>query len=285
MLSVERAWKSLLLRYDDICDECCANLPSGSVALWSPTIRKVRCLEHSSDSSETSVAKETEIDRGTPGASARAKYEWEKSSYERRFRKKYPRIGGALLALRKDPPSARPWRKGAKGEADVGKRLEKLATKYNFVTLHDRRIPRSRANIDHIAVTQSGVYVIDAKNYRGEVRIQRKYLFDVDEPELRVGKRNGIHLVRESEKQVMDVREALTKSGSNMSVTGVLALSRASFPILRAPRSYHGVLFNSHGIKRIVSRPGIYTTEEISRVAISLAAAFPAYIGPTLKPH
>lgn len=37
------------------------------------------------------------------------------------------------------------------------------------VVLHDRRIPGTRANIDHIAVTPSGVWVIDAKYYSGKL--------------------------------------------------------------------------------------------------------------------
>jgi hypothetical protein len=35
------------------------------------------------------------------------------------------------------------------------------------VLLHDRRIPGTRANIDHLAVTPTGVYVIDTKKYQG----------------------------------------------------------------------------------------------------------------------
>lgn len=37
------------------------------------------------------------------------------------------------------------------------------------MVLDDRRIPGSSANIDHIAIAHSGLYVIDAKNYSGTV--------------------------------------------------------------------------------------------------------------------
>jgi hypothetical protein len=37
------------------------------------------------------------------------------------------------------------------------------------LALHDRRIPGSRANIDHVVVAPSGVWVIDAKLYQGKV--------------------------------------------------------------------------------------------------------------------
>ncbi len=35
--------------------------------------------------------------------------------------------------------------------------------------MDDRAIPGSRANIDHLAIAPSGIYVIDAKNYTGKV--------------------------------------------------------------------------------------------------------------------
>jgi hypothetical protein len=38
--------------------------------------------------------------------------------------------------------------------------------------LHDRSIPGSRSNIDHLAVVPSGVWVIDTKRYTG--RVQRR---------------------------------------------------------------------------------------------------------------
>jgi hypothetical protein len=34
--------------------------------------------------------------------------------------------------------------------------------------LHDRRIPGTQANIDHIAITSTGIYVIDAKRHVGK---------------------------------------------------------------------------------------------------------------------
>ena len=39
----------------------------------------------------------------------------------------------------------------------------------SIAVLHDRRIPGSKANIDHIAITAAGIWVIDAKRYKGDV--------------------------------------------------------------------------------------------------------------------
>jgi len=70
--------------------------------------------------------------------------------------------------------------------------------------LHDRRIPGSKANLDHIAVTPSGVYVIDAQRYRGR-RPQTQVdsgLFRPRTEHLIVGRRDSTKLVVGMHKQV-----------------------------------------------------------------------------------
>lgn len=63
------------------------------------------------------------------------------------------------------------WGVGAEGERTVAARLEGVP---GITVLHDRHIPRSRANIDHIAVGPSGVFVIDAKKVsKGRVPTRR----------------------------------------------------------------------------------------------------------------
>jgi len=57
---------------------------------------------------------------------------------------------------------------GAEGERRVGAGLDGLAAA-GVVALHARLIPGSKANIDHLAVAPNGLWVINAKRYRGEV--------------------------------------------------------------------------------------------------------------------
>ncbi|WP_245561710.1 nuclease-related domain-containing protein [Agromyces italicus] len=52
--------------------------------------------------------------------------------------------------------STHAWSVGAAGEEVVGARLDAIASEHIRV-LHDRRIPGSRANIDHLVVTPGGV--------------------------------------------------------------------------------------------------------------------------------
>jgi hypothetical protein len=73
--------------------------------------------------------------------------------------------------LSHDPQSTRAWAAGAQGEEWVGGNLERLLSN-KALLLHDRRVPRTRGNIDHIAIAASGVWVVDAKNYSGRVELR-----------------------------------------------------------------------------------------------------------------
>jgi hypothetical protein len=59
-------------------------------------------------------------------------------------------------------------RKGADGEQRTAELLAPLRAD-GFVLLHDRAIPNSRANIDHLVIGPTGVWVVDSKNFSGAV--------------------------------------------------------------------------------------------------------------------
>lgn len=103
---------------------------------------------------------------GDPGASAQAEFQRRHVKREERIRTRHPRLGGLIMALSDDPQSTRAWAVGADGEQRIGRALNGRSGP-RLRVIHDARIPGSRANVDHIAVTPSGVYVIDAKKYQG----------------------------------------------------------------------------------------------------------------------
>jgi hypothetical protein len=118
------------------------------------------------------------------------------------------------------------WEKGAIGEEYLGSLIESLSTNHGFRFLHDRRIPGSQANIDHILVTDRGVFVIDAKNYKGAVRVKESGGFFTPATEtLFVGNRNQTKLVLGVKKQVNLVAEAISQESLNVPVIGVLAFT------------------------------------------------------------
>jgi hypothetical protein len=63
-------------------------------------------------------------------------------------------------------PETRAWARGAAGERHVARLLAPLEA-HGWTVLHDLRVPRSHANIDHLVIGPPGVFVVDAKHYSG----------------------------------------------------------------------------------------------------------------------
>jgi hypothetical protein len=105
----------------------------------------------------------------TPGASASRIATQRTDRREQSTRARHPHIGGLLLAFQDTPQHEKAWASGAVGERVVGNTLDALAERSPLYVLHDRRIPGSRANIDHIVVAPSGTWVIDAKRYQNKL--------------------------------------------------------------------------------------------------------------------
>ncbi len=61
------------------------------------------------------------------------------------------------------------WRRGAEGELLTASLLEALPSR-RWAVWHDLRVPGSRSNIDHVVVGRTGVWVVDSKTTRAEVR-------------------------------------------------------------------------------------------------------------------
>jgi hypothetical protein len=66
-------------------------------------------------------------------------------------------------------PDAERWLRGASGEAATARVLAKLPDR-RWVVRHDLSVPGSNANIDHLVIGPSGVWCIDTKTTRAEVK-------------------------------------------------------------------------------------------------------------------
>ena len=64
---------------------------------------------------------------------------------------------------------ARTWQRGAHGEQRTARLLDRL-TRDGFVVFHDLAVPgNTSANVDHLAIGPTGVFVIDSKQWTGSV--------------------------------------------------------------------------------------------------------------------
>jgi hypothetical protein len=190
-----------------------------------------------------------------------------------RIRARHPKLGGLILGLSDDPPSTKAWNTGALGEERLGARLNELASE-SLRVLHDRRIPRSRANIDHIAVTPAGVYVIDAKKYPGRARLKGEGgLFRPRVEKLLVGSRDCTKLVDGVLTQVEVVRDLL---GSQVPIHGVLCFVDADWPLVGGSFTTRdvAVLWPKKLYSKLVPN-GEAATRELDEIHDRLATALP----------
>jgi hypothetical protein len=64
--------------------------------------------------------------------------------------------------------AARTWQRGAHGERHTARLLDRL-TRDGYVVFHDLAVPGSPANVDHLVIGPTGVFVIDSKQWTGSV--------------------------------------------------------------------------------------------------------------------
>jgi Nuclease-related domain len=150
------------------------------------------------------------FDSGVAGSSSQRVHDQRADERERRLRSGFPLIGGFIYRVRPEPQNIKSWSSGAAGERAVGGLLESLS-KRGVLVLHDRRIPGSSSNIDHIAISSSGLYVIDTKHYQ-RARVKKTHLssfFGPDHEQLIVQGQNRTKLVTGTVHQRDAVRRAL----------------------------------------------------------------------------
>ena len=63
---------------------------------------------------------------------------------------------------------ARTWQRGAKGERHTARLLRRLH-RDGYVVFHDLAVPDSDANVDHLVIGPTGLFVIDSKQWTGSV--------------------------------------------------------------------------------------------------------------------
>lgn len=127
--------------------------------------------------------------RTRAGSSAREHHARARASRYARHRAKWGLLAPITARIAGESENEERWRIGAEGEERTGKRLDSLLGRHSVDVLHDLCVPGSRANIDHVCVGPGGVTVIDSKNRRGRLRLERGELWlgDYRRPELAGG--------------------------------------------------------------------------------------------------
>jgi hypothetical protein len=222
-----------------------------------------------------------ESESGVAGRSARREHE-RRTSRRRMQKGSRPRLLAALLGPsakeKRQQAEDRQWAIGARGEELLAESLARRCP--DVVLLHDRRVPHSRSNIDHIAIAGSGVYVIDTKRYRGKIEVV-KPLFGA--AKLRIAGRDRTKLLDGLTRQVAVVEAALGDFAPDVPVQGCLCfiapeglLADVGLPVLRTLKINGCRLYYPRRLARRLNRPGPLTSERALAIRTELAQRLPA---------
>jgi hypothetical protein len=295
--------KEIRLRYAGKCVVCHEKLAPGTHAWWDSDARTITCFscvasgarrdaepllddaeqpplpgptepvtEQPRDQPQADV--ERAIDRGVAGASAQREFDKLHARREKELEARWGPFAGIAKRLSDDPPYVKAWRSGAEGERLVAERLHRELGD-RAVLLHDRSVPNTRRNIDHVAVAASGVWVIDTKHYR-KGRVERRDVGGLlrADHRLYVGGRNETKLVEGLGWQIDAVRRAADEA---CDLRPVLCFSEAGWKLLQRPIELDGVLILwPKKLVEIIARPGPLSPSDVERLARRIAAALPS---------
>ena len=260
------------LRYPASCAGCGAELAPKAGAWWDSAAKTARCVA-CGDASAPLASEPPPERRPVAGGSAQREFERRRDRHEATVRARHPHLGGLILAVTDEPQSTTSWAIGAKGERILGAGLDALA---GVVMLHDRRRPGTSANIDHLAVTAAGVWVIDAKRYKGQVAKKDVGGWLSTDIRLYVGRRDCAKLVTAMAKQVAAVRTTLGTDWADVPIRPMLCFVEAEWKWFAKPFDIGGVLVMCpKAAREILVRPGPYLPETLDLVAARLEERLP----------
>jgi len=240
----------------------------------------------------------------TAGGSAQAEYERRAAHHAADVRRRRPRIlavgaifavvgllvlmvnplwGGVVLlfdvvvvasALFATPNSITAWQTGAQGELRTARLLEPLEGE-GFRILHDRQIPGSRANIDHIVIGPPGIYVVETKSLGGSLQIRDNDVF--------VAGRRRTKMIDEVKREALAVQIALAKeiAARGWMVTPVICVHRADLPWLRSEVAGVRIVSGKDLVKRLREADHLLAPADVERLAALAAARLrAAFVAP-----
>ena len=173
------------------------------------------------------------------------------------------------------PQHVRAWTTGAPGERAVGEALDRIP---GIVVLHDRRKVGRRGNIDHVAITPTGVWVIDSKRSPGK-KIEYRDVgnwFRSDE-RLYVDGRDRTKLVDDMASQVRDVDEVCSDLLGATEVRPALCFVDVTIGWFKKPFLVRGVLVLWRSeLERVLTRSGPLDAFAIEQIARRIAERLPS---------
>jgi hypothetical protein len=264
--------RRIKLRYAATCAVCLTHLDSGATASWDAFTKMTTCLACADDPARAAQSGSAGHSAAEQARRLRAKQQQRKADSI----DAHPILARLVNAIDPPPDAGRSWATGAVGEQTLGRCLDALTTS-GVQVLHDRRLPGSKANIDHIAVTANGVWIIDAKRYRGRVEQVNKGGWLREDHRLYVAGRDRSILLAGVHKQVVHVELALFPTfGPSLPVRGALCFVDGKRTLFSKPFVLDRVLVTwEQKLPDRLLEPGPITTEMRGMIHRRLAESLP----------
>lgn len=143
------------------------------------------------------------------------------------------------------------------------------------IVLHDR-VGSHGERIDHIAISPTGIYVIDAHDDIGKVRVEKPWL---GPPRLKINGLDRTVLADDLDAHLAEVRAALpvlSELRSPTPITGVLFFASADLPHLGTLAIRNHLVLHRRALSKRLRGPGLLMPEALGALAHHLASALPA---------
>lgn len=270
------------LRYPGKCAACGAVLTPGTKAWRNAASKVITCVAcHQTvaglepSAAPASLAPSTvRPSAGIAGASARDEFDRRRMKREAAIDAKWGRFAGVVKFITDEPQTTEAWAKGAGGEERLAKALGARLTD-DAIPLHDRKVPRTRGNIDHLVIGPTGVWIIDAKAYAGKIERRDKGGFFSSDMRLYVGGRDRSEAVAGMQWQVDAVRAVV--GDESVPVHPVLCFTDAEWGLFSGPFTLGGVLCTyAKALAQAINASGPLDPARVVEIAQHLATSLPA---------
>lgn len=246
-------------------------LAAGTTAWWDPEARTVTCTPCRDSADRSPMSARAPLELGDPGGSLVRQYQ--RRNREQRTREAHPRIGELFLALRSAPQHESAFHQGAVAERAVTDSLAVRTESDRVITLHNRRMPPGLADVDHLAIAPTGVWIIDTKDWKGKVEIKSPWF---GEPRLLIRGHDCTKLIDGLERQIAAVRATLDRGGyEEITVRGALSFTKADLPLLRTQTFRGHLLPYRKALAHRLNADGPLSSVSIEQLARHLATLLP----------
>jgi hypothetical protein len=233
--------------------------------MWDSVAKIASCLACAPD--------EPTYDTGVAGASAAA----EGARRRQRRVEAVRREHGDHAAAVAEAVASTSWEKGSNGEFRLAEFIQRKAGD-RVIPLHDRLIPGTRATIDHLWIAPTGVWVVDAKSYKGKVVKRDVGPFWRTEYKVYVGGRDRTKLASAMQFQLNAVLAALRPDpkAQGIDVHTALCFVNSDWGLFDFPFQVGSVwVLDPGALRKRLKKDGPLSREQMERLAKRLALSLP----------